>query len=876
MKDAQSKTVLLSEYRPSDYGIESVTLHVDLHDSHADVTATLKLHRTANGVTPLCLDGAELELRSIMLDGAPLDASRYAIEGEQLRIENVPDRFELTTVSRIYPQKNTSLEGLYRSRVLFCTQCEAQGFRKITWYLDRPDVLSLFDVTVEADREHYPVLLSNGNPVDQGIRGDRHWVRWTDPWPKPSYLFALVAGDLQYAEDFFVTASGRRVQLRIYVESKDMNKCDFAMDSLKRSMRWDEEMYGREYDLDVFNIVAVDDFNMGAMENKGLNIFNTSAVLAHPDVTTDMGYQRVEGIVAHEYFHNWSGNRVTCRDWFQLSLKEGFTVFRDNEFSADMGSRAAKRIESVALLRSVQFPEDAGPMAHAVQPKSYMEISNFYTPTVYEKGAEVVRMMHHLLGAELFRQGTDLYFSRHDGQAVTIDEFIAAMADVSGRDFTQFRRWYTQSGTPCVRAAGHYDAAAKTYRLTLTQSCPATPGQPIKEPFHIPVAVGLVGKQGSLSIMLDGGPLATTHVLDLTMAEQEFVFSEVAESPVPSLLRGFSAPVRMATELDDDALLFLAKHDDDGFSRYEACQRLMLSAIAAQAASEAHALPKSLDALFAHLLAEPVDDQMIQSMLLVLPPLSFILDQMDRADPLAICKARDGIRAMLANRYASSFANLYKALALAGPYAVTGSAMARRQLQHAALSYWVASGDAEAVRAAVTHYQVADNLTARLAAMNALLHAPDAATALQAKPLLHDFYERWIDEPLAINQWLQAQVMSPHHDLSAVRALMETQAFQITNPNKVRAVIGAFCAANAWGFHAADGSGYQFLAEQVVRLNAINPQVASRLLTPLTRWKKYTPAVAERMMAALRAIQASGQLSRDVEEVVLKSLQDAP
>ena len=874
MKDAAPKAILLSEYREADYAIQQVTLHVDLHATHADVTSALTIRRTASQPAPLYLDGAELELRSIAIDGQSLSEADYVIDGEQLRIASVPESFVLETVSRIYPHKNTSLEGLYRSRQLFCTQCEAEGFRKITWYLDRPDVLSLFDVTVEAEAADYPVLLSNGNPVESGEKGSRHWVRWSDPWPKPAYLFALVAGDLQYQEDFFVTASGRRVQLRIYVEAKDIDKCDFAMDSLKRAMRWDEEVYGREYDLDVFNIVAVDDFNMGAMENKGLNIFNASAVLAHPAVTTDMGYQRVEGIVAHEYFHNWSGNRVTCRDWFQLSLKEGFTVFRDSEFSADMGSRAAKRIEDVALLRSVQFPEDAGPMAHAVQPSSYMEISNFYTPTVYEKGSEVVRMMHHLLGADTFRKGSDVYFDRHDGQAVTIDEFIAAMADVSGRDFTQFRRWYTQSGTPCVQASGHYDADAKTYTLTLAQSCPPTPGQPLKQPFHIPVAVGLVGQQGSLPVALDGAE-ATTHVLDLTQPEQTFVFTQVSEAPVPSLLRGFSAPVRMRVELTDDELLFLAKHDDDGFVRYEACQRLMLSAIAAAAANDDAVVPESLNALFTHLLGNPVDDRVIQAMLLGLPPMSFIIDQSEQADPLRVCHARDRMREALAKTHASSFAALYQDLSVAEPYAATGEAMARRQLQHVVLSYWVASGDDSAVSAAIAHYNTADNLTARLAALNALLQAPDAAIAAQAKPLLADFAERWAEEPLAMNQWLQTQSWSPHHDLQAVRKLMSGPVFQITNPNKVRAVIGAFCAGNAWHFHAADGSGYSFLAEQVIALNAINPQIASRLLTPLTRWQKYAPAVAERMVNALRQIEAADGLSSDVEEVVLKSLQAA-
>ncbi len=875
MKDTQPQAVLLSEYQPPAYAVQSVRLHVDLHEDHTRVRAVLRLQRQGTTAVPLVLDGRDLQLEWLAIDGRALAAGEYRVEGETLVIGQVPAAFELETVSTLHPETNTSLDGLYRSRTMFCTQCEAQGFRKITWYPDRPDVLALFDVTIEADAGRYPVLLGNGNPVERGSHGARHWVRWVDPWPKPGYLFALVAGDLQYVEDHFVTASGRRVQLRIYVEAKDIGKCDFAMDSLKRAMRWDEETYGREYDLDVFNIVAVDDFNMGAMENKGLNIFNTSAVLAHPDVTTDIGYQRVEGIVAHEYFHNWSGNRVTCRDWFQLSLKEGFTVFRDSEFSADMGSRAAKRIEDVALLRSVQFPEDSGPMAHPVQPASYMEISNFYTPTVYEKGSEVVRMIRNMLGEATFRRGSDLYFSRHDGQAVTIDEFLAAMRDASGRDFSQFRRWYTQSGTPRVSARGHYDAASQCYTLTLAQSCPPTPGQPSKQPFHIPVAVGLVGAQGSLAVTRDG-QCATTHVLDLVAAEQSFVFSGVAQEPVPSLLRGFSAPVRLSFDYSDAQLLFLARHDDDGFARYEACQRLMLGAILAQAGAAAPAVPASLHSLFGTLLATEEADPAIQAMLLLLPPVSFIIDQADGVDPLAICRARDALRAGLAQAHAAAFAALYRALASPEPYAVDGHRIAHRQLQHVALSYAVASGDPAWAQQAVQHYRQADNLSARLAALTALLQAPQAATAALAQPVLADFMTRWGGEALAVNQWLQVQAMAPHSDLAAIRQLMRHPAFQLTNPNKVRSVIGAFASGNPWHFHATDGSGYAFLAEQVLALDALNPQVAARLLVPLTRWQKYEAATAGRMLQALRRIESAAGLSRDVAEVVLKSLACAP
>lgn len=874
MKTTQPVAIRLQDYQPPAWQVSRVRLHVDLHDDHSEVTAWLQLERRTAG--PLVLDGRELELRSVQVDGQ--DWPHYQQTGDGLTLEQVPDRFELRTVVRIHPERNTSLEGLYRSRTMFCTQCEAQGFRKITYYPDRPDVLALFDVTVEADAARYPVLLGNGNPAETGQNGSRHWARWIDPWPKPSYLFALVAGDLAFVEDRFVTTSGRDVRLRIYVEAKDLDKCAFAMDSLKRSMRWDEDTYGREYDLDVFNIVAVDDFNMGAMENKGLNIFNTSAVLAHPDVTTDAGYQRVEGVVAHEYFHNWSGNRVTCRDWFQLSLKEGFTVFRDSEFSADMGSRAAKRIDDVALLRSVQFPEDAGPMAHPVQPASYQEISNFYTTTVYEKGAEVVRMIRNLLGAEVFRQGCDRYFAQHDGQAVTIDEFLAAMQAVSGRDFSQFRRWYTQSGTPRVQASGRYDAEAKTYTLRIAQSCPPTPGQAVKQPFHIPLAMGLVGEGGSLPLHLRGDTqtdACLTRVLDLTESEQVFVFENVHEAPVPSLLRGFSAPVRLDMDLDDEALLFLARHDDDGFVRYEACQRLMCRAILQSAAGGSDALPASLNTLVAELLAQPSGDAAVQAMMLALPSVSFLVDQSEACEPLAMCQARERIRSGLCAAQSEAFRRCFEALIDSSPYRADGASIARRQLRHVCLAYWTANGDAAAVQAAQNLYRQADNVTERLAAINALLNSPTETARAAVQPLLSDFMARWGHEPLAVNLWLQSQAWSVHSDLTAIRTLMAHPAFEITNPNKVRSVIGAFCNGNPWHFHAEDGSGYAFLAEQVLHLNALNPQIASRLLTPLTRWQKYAPAVAERMLRALRQVNAAENLSPDVQEVVLKSLADA-
>ncbi|MDP4916247.1 MAG: aminopeptidase N, partial [Haliea sp.] len=582
MRDAQPKAIFLQDYQAPAFLIERTDLAFDLHEDHALVTACLHLRRNplAPANSALELQGQQLELVSIAIDGRELTVQEYQLGEETLRIEQLPDQFRLQSQCRIRPQNNTSLEGLYKSRTMFCTQCEAEGFRKITWYLDRPDVMAEFDVTVEADAQRYPVLLSNGNPVSlEVLANGRHRAHWHDPFPKPAYLFALVAGDLRNVAGRFVTMSGREVALNIYVEEKDLDKCAYAMQSLQQSMRWDEEVYGREYDLDIFNIVAVDDFNMGAMENKGLNIFNSSCVLCSPEITTDGEFQKVEAIVAHEYFHNWSGNRVTCRDWFQLSLKEGFTVFRDAEFSADMGSRTVNRIADVNLLRNAQFAEDAGPMAHPVRPESFIEISNFYTVTIYEKGAEVVRMIHTLLGAERFRAGSDLYFDRHDGQAVTCEDFVRAMEDASGVDLQQFRLWYSQAGTPRLAAKGEYDAQQQRFTLTLSQSCPATPGQPGKLPMTLPVAMGLLGRSGNLPLRLntDHAQAATTHrVLVLSEAVQTFVFEQVAEAPVPALLRGFSAPVHLDYPYSAEDLYALMSREEDGFVRWDASQQFAL------------------------------------------------------------------------------------------------------------------------------------------------------------------------------------------------------------------------------------------------------------------------------------------------------------
>lgn len=675
MKESQGTSVLLRDYRVPDFLIDSTSLLVQLYEDHSIVKAALELRRNPEAGKPassLVLDGRQLELLEVKLDGTVLDGDHYEVGERQLSVQGVPDRFLLETTVRIHPEQNTSLEGLYKSRVMFCTQCEAEGFRKITWYLDRPDVLSSFTTRIEADRELYPVLLSNGNLLDSGeLPEGRHFAAWHDPFLKPCYLFALVAGKLEAVKDTFTTASGREVDLQIWVEAKDLDKCDFAMGALKRAMTWDEEVYGREYDLDIFMIVAVDDFNMGAMENKGLNIFNSSCVLANPAVTTDLAFQRIESIVAHEYFHNWSGNRVTCRDWFQLSLKEGFTVYRDTEFSADMGSRAVNRIENVGFLRTVQFAEDAGPMAHPVRPDSYMEIANFYTVTIYEKGAEVVRMMAELLGPERFRQATDLYFSRFDGMAVTTEDFICCMEEISGMDLGQFRRWYTQAGTPRLAVKRHYDAKAQQYRLLFKQDCPPTPGQADKQPFVIPVTTALLNAKGQHMPMRMAGEssIQTTRVLQVTEAEQEFVFVNVAEEPVPSLLREFSAPVRLKLDYSREELMFLLSHDSDAVSRWDAGQQLALQVMGDCMAQRRKGLPLELDQrlvvawekILRSALDEPGVDKAMIASLLLLPSEAYMAELAEVVEVDIVHDVREFVRRQLARQLRLLFGDIYHA-----------------------------------------------------------------------------------------------------------------------------------------------------------------------------------------------------------------------
>ena len=895
MKNASARTTYLKDYSPPPFTIETTDLHFDLYEDHASVVA--KLLFKCNGgsdVTSLRLHGQVLTLEKVFINGQQLNSDQYSQDDESLTIPALDsllgetfEEFQFECHTRIEPQNNTALEGLYKSKKMFCTQCEAEGFRRITYYLDRPDVMSVFTTTVAADKAKYPVLLSNGNNIASGdVDGapDRHWVTWEDPFKKPSYLFALVAGDLLSLDDTFVTCSDREIELRIFVEEKDIDKCDHAMLSLKNSMRWDEEVYGREYDLDIFMIVAVDDFNMGAMENKGLNVFNTSCVLASPQTTTDFSFQRVEAVVAHEYFHNWSGNRVTCRDWFQLSLKEGFTVYRDSEFSADMGSRTVKRVEDVSFLQTVQFAEDGGPMAHSVRPDSYMEISNFYTVTIYEKGAEVVRMIALLLGEEKFRAGSDLYFERHDGQAVTTEDFVKAMEDASNIDLGQFRNWYYQAGTPVVSIQSEYDADTKRYTLYVSQSCPDTPGQSNKKPLTVPLRLGLLGSDGKdLPLRLladDASPSKTDRVLSVTQQEQQFVFEGLESEPIPSLLRGFSAPVRLQYDYSRAELLFLMVNDSDGFNRWNASQLLTIGLIdelqSDLAAGIDLALPQSLVDAYAGVLdstlSDPSVDKAMVAQLLSLPTVGFLIERAEVADVEGIHRVREFLLNGVAAKFYSLFLDVYTANTSDAEYAADAESIARRSLKNLALSYLMRSDQDEAVTLAQTQFVQASNMTDQLSGLRCLVNSGAGAAVDLKRAALDSFYKQWSHEPLVVDQWFVAQaVCQLPGSLAQVKQLLEHADFDIRNPNKVRSLIGAFCGQNHLGFHDASGEGYEFLADQVLILDKLNPQIASRLLTPLTRWRKFSAKRQGLMQAQLRRIKAQEELSKDLFEIVEKS-----
>ncbi|MBS3803892.1 MAG: aminopeptidase N [Oleiphilaceae bacterium] len=878
MRTSQPKTIYLSEYQAPAFVVDNVDLRFELFEEGARVHSTLAVRRNpdaSDAGSILELDGDSLKLESVVLDGRQLEGSEFDDQGEKLFVPNVPDQFQLNVVTWIEPQNNTRLEGLYKSSGMFCTQCEAEGFRCITYFPDRPDVMARFRTRVEADATKYPILLSNGNDVDRGeLEGGRHFVSWEDPFPKPSYLFALVAGDLLEKKDTFTTMSNRVIDLRMYVEPRNSEKCDHALDSLKRAMRWDEQVYGREYDLDIFMIVAVDDFNMGAMENKGLNIFNSSCVLASSDTATDMAFERIESIVAHEYFHNWSGNRVTCRDWFQLSLKEGFTVFRDSQFSADVGSKTVKRIEDATLLRTAQFAEDAGPMAHPVRPASYMEISNFYTLTIYEKGCEVVRMIHTLLGPELFRKGSDLYFDRHDGQAVTTDDFVRAMEDASGRDLSQFRLWYEQAGTPELTVGDEFDADAQIYRLTIGQRIPQTPGQADKKPQHIPFGIGLLSAEGlALPVRLSAGDdsTRTERVLELTGEEQTFEFHGIAERPVPSLLRDFSAPVRVNYPWTRDQLLFLMSHDPDGFNRWDAGQRLAIDVITSLVgAPDDEPVEPRLISVYRSLLSSTDLDKALVAKMLQLPSEAYLIELSDAADVQAIHKARQKVLGELALNLRNELVTCYHNNDHDGAYELTSEAIARRTLRNMALSWLLHINDEEGQAMGLKQFSEATNMTDQSGALRALVNSDFEGVR---ERVLGDFYQQWQQDPQVVEQWFSIQTSSPRAgQLDKVHALLEHEAFDWKNPNKVRHVIGAFAGQNLVNFHAPDCSGYDFLAEQICKLDDLNPQIAARLVSPLTRWRKFAAGYRKGMKAALEKVRDKPGLSADVYEVVHKSL----
>jgi aminopeptidase N len=881
MRTEEPRPVRLKDYHPPDWLIETVELDISLNPTATAVRAKLKLApNTAGAPAPLVLDGDELQLRSVLLDGKPLPRDSFVATPDRLTIAQVPHRpFELEIETLVDPANNTKLMGLYRAGATYCTQCEAEGFRRITYFLDRPDVMAVYTTRIEADKSEAAVLLSNGNLVTQGdVPGtSRHFAVWHDPYPKPSYLFALVGGNLACVKDKFTTMSGRNVDLAIYVEPGKEDRCSYAMDSLKRAMRWDETAFGREYDLDIFMIVAVSAFNMGAMENKGLNIFNDKYVLASPATATDTDYTSIEAVIAHEYFHNWTGDRITCRDWFQLCLKEGLTVFRDQEFTADQRSRAVERISDVRGLRSHQFVEDAGPLAHPVRPELYHEINNFYTSTVYEKGAEVVRMIRTLLGAETFRNGMDLYFKRHDGQAATVEQFVQCFADVSGRDMTEFMRWYSQAGTPEIRVAPHYDARTRTYRLDIAQTVPPTPGQPDKKPMVIPLAFGLVGADGGdLPLLLDGAPLSH-GVIELTQPSQSFVFSNVKERPIPSLNRGFSAPVKLAVPIEPDDLRFLAANDRDPFNRWQAIQTLAIALLKANvAASRSGGTPNVDDGLMTALggiVEDPALEPAFIALTLLPPSEADIAREIGSdVDPDAVFAARLGLRAAIGERHGAVLAETYRRMITTGPYRPDAQSAGRRALKNVCLSLLATTAGAGAVARAFAQYRDADNMTDRIAALDTLaLHdRPERADALA------DFYNRYADDPLVIDKWFALQAMIPEPaTLDRVRALTEHPAFSAGNPNRIRALIGAFAQGNHTQFNRRDGAGYDFVADFVLELDPKNPQVAARLMGAFRSWRALEAERRQRAEATLRRVAAAPSPSRDVADIVARTLADS-
>lgn len=865
--NAQPETTYLKNYHAPDFSVTHLDLQFDLYDDATLVTSKMQLtrHSDAGKSRELLLHGEELTLESLKLNGVALSDEHYEISTDKLIISNMPDTAELEIVVRIYPQKNTALLGLYRSNNTYCTQCEAEGFRRITYYQDRPDVLTTFTTTITADKATHPVLLSNGNLIDQGDADNgRHWVKWEDPFKKPSYLFALVAGDFDLVTDTFTTQSGRKIDLRIYVDKGFADQTQHAMFSLKEAMRWDEEKYGREYDLDIYMIVAIGDFVMGAMENKGLNIFNTKYVLAKPETATDDDYIHILSVIGHEYFHNWTGNRVTCRDWFQLSLKEGLTIFRDQSFSEDVLSESVMRIHGVTDLRESQFPEDAGPLAHNVQPDAYIEINNFYTSTIYNKGAEILRMMQTLLGVETFRSGMDLYFERHDGQAVTIDDFVKVMEDVSGVDLSQFKRWYTQAGTPVVSVSDEYDPANKRYILSAAQHTAATPGQEKKEPLLIPILMGLLDQKGNE---------LRAELLQLKDASQTFTFENIDSKPTVSLFRKFSAPVKLNYSYSDADLAFLAKYDTDAYNRWESTQKYLLKLLLAQVKEhqqgrDLHVPDECID-LLAYLLNDHSDNPFLLAEMLTLPTESYIGEQMDVVDVDAIHAAREFLITTIAKKLHQELSQIY--LSQKTPMAIKQfdvAAIAARKLKNRCLLYLMYLPEYLDLGMKQFTSGCRSNMTDTLPALVGLCSI-DVPQRTQA---LDEFYNAWKAEPLVVDKWLSVQATSKlPGTLQQVKKLMNNDAFDIKNPNKVYSLIGAFAHRNHINFHLRNGEGYAFLREVVQQLDALNPQVAGRMIKPLTHWRRYD-AERQALMQQQLQILAKSKLSPDLYELVNKSL----
>jgi aminopeptidase N len=871
MRTETSQPIRLADYRPPAFLVDEVRLVFDLEPSATRVRAELKLRRNGEAGEALALDGVRLKLKTIAVDGHPLADDEYTIDAEHLTLHRPPDAFTLATEVEIDPEGNKALEGLYMSGGRFCTQCEAEGFRKITYFPDRPDVLSRFSVRIEADKAAFPILLSNGNRVEEGdLEGGRHFAEWRDPFPKPCYLFALVAGELDELRDSLVTMTGRTIDLRIYVDPGQADRARYAMDALKRSMKWDEEAFGREYDLDLFMIVAVRDFNFGAMENKGLNIFNSSLLLADEHTATDDNYERIESVVAHEYFHNWTGDRITCRDWFQLCLKEGLTVFRDQSFSADMRGAAVQRIKDVKSLRARQFPEDAGPLAHPVRPSSYLKIDNFYTATIYEKGSEIIRMLKTLLGAETFRAGMDLYFERWDGHATTVEEFVRCFEKASGRDLSDFFRWYEQAGTPEVTVESRYDAGAQILELTLSQATQPTPGQPQKTALPIPLRLGLLDEDGQVQGFRHDGAMVDEATVVLDQASASVRLEGVARRPVLSLLRGFSAPVKLKTDTPEADRYVLMAADADEFNRWEASQKLAQDLILARATGRPD---EAGEARFAGALRRALADQSsepaFKALMLALPSESDLAQCVSPVDPAAIHEARRALRRSLSTALAQDLERLHDELADGGAFSPDADSAGRRALRNGALNLLAAGRAAAAAGRAARHFDTAANMTDAMAGLNALMliGGEPFEAALQA------FYARWKDEPLVVDKWFAVQAMDPSEGaLGRVLGLTAHPAFDAKNPNRLRALVASFAAANPARFHDPSGAGYRFLADQILAVDGFNPMVAARLVENLGAWRRYTPALGERMKAELERIAGTDGLSKNVQELASRAL----